>query len=70
MNLPMVFHQSVQDDFSDAYSYYVGKRAGLANDFLAAVEKVYHWITSNPFMYQKVFGDIRKGLTRRFPYSV
>jgi toxin ParE1/3/4 len=70
MSLPLVFHPSVHADIDDAYRFYEGKRAGLGDDFLAAVEEVYRRISNNPLIHQTVFQDVRRGLTRRFPYAV
>jgi toxin ParE1/3/4 len=70
MSLPLVFHPLVQLDINDAYRYYESKRTGLGDDFLAAVEEVLRRIANNPLMHQQVLHDIRRGVTRKFPYEV
>jgi hypothetical protein len=35
---PLAFHPKVHDDIQDAYHWYEQQRAGLGDDFLAAIE--------------------------------
>jgi plasmid stabilization system protein ParE len=70
MSLPLTFHPSVQGEVDDAYRWYEQQRPGLGDDFLAAVEEVFARIAATPGMHRAVFRDVRRGLTRRFPYGV
>ena len=70
MSLPVVFHTSVQGEVENAFEWYEQQRPGLGHDFLAAVEDVYARIAAMPTAHQVVYKDVRRDLTRRFPYGV
>jgi toxin ParE1/3/4 len=70
MTLPLVFHSDVQPEVDEAYEWYEQQRAGLGDDFLAAIEVVFERISRLPELHQVVFQDVRRGLPKRFPYGV
>jgi plasmid stabilization system protein ParE len=70
MSLPLVFHPDVRGEIDDAYRWYEQQRAGLGDDFLAALEDVFRRIERMPTIHQLVWQDIRRALPRRFPYGV
>ena len=70
MNLPLVFHPDVQGEVGSAYQWYEQQRAGLGDDFLAALEGVYAGLQTTPAMHQVIYRDVRRALLRRFPYAV
>ena len=70
MNLPIVLRDEAQAEFDEAFDRYNAKRAGLGPEFVAEVQEVFDRIAANPLIHQVVFADIRKGVVRRFPYSV
>lgn len=70
MSLPLVFHPDVQDEVDEAYRWYEQQRAGLGDDFLAAIEEVFRRIGTTPEAHAIIYKDIRRGLPRRFPYAV
>jgi plasmid stabilization system protein ParE len=70
MSLPLVFHPSVQDEVDEAFRWYEQQKPGLGDDFLVALEAVYQRISAMPEIHQVIYRDVRRGLTRRFPYGV
>jgi plasmid stabilization system protein ParE len=70
MSLPIVFQSDVRQDVDEAYQYYEQQQPGLGEDFLAAVDEVYARIRANPRLHQIIWQNVRRGLTRRFPYGV
>lgn len=70
MSLPLVFDPAVYGDVDDAYRWYEGQRPGLGDDFLAAFEAVYARIAATPQVHRAIYREVRRGLTRRFPYGV
>jgi toxin ParE1/3/4 len=70
VNLPVVLRDEAQAEFDEAFDWYDAQRIGLAPAFAAEVQKVFDRIAANPFMHQAVFADIRRGVVRRFPYSI
>ena len=69
MRLALVFHPNVRVDMDDAYTWYETQKSGGGEDFLGTVEKVLDRIQNNPEMHAKIYGDVRRCLTRRFPYG-
>jgi plasmid stabilization system protein ParE len=70
MSLQLAFHPDVHADVDDAYRWYEQQRAGLGDDFLAAIEEVFRRIQNTPEAHQTVYQDVRRGFPRRFPYGV
>ena len=70
MNGPLRFHPSVFDDLDTAARYYDGQSAGLGDKFLAAAQRAYDRIESNPWMYAVVKQGVRCAPVKRFPYIV
>jgi plasmid stabilization system protein ParE len=69
MSLPVVLTADAEAEFDDAADWYERQaRLGLA--FTAAVRDVLTRIAGAPLLHQVVYKDIRRGLVRRFPYSV
>lgn len=70
MTLPIIFHPEAQAELDDAYAWYDGQLPGLGEAFLAAVREVLERVQECPEMYSSIYRDVRRGLTRRFPYGV
>jgi plasmid stabilization system protein ParE len=70
VSLPVVLRDEAQAEFDEAFDWYDAQRVGLGSEFVAEVQKVFDRIAANPLMHQTVFADIRKGVVRRFPFSV
>jgi len=52
------------------YDWYEAQREGLGEEFLLCVEDVYEAIQEKSFAYSCIHRNIRRALTRRFPYAV
>jgi len=70
MSLPLVFHPDVHDEVDEAYRWYEQQRAGLGDDFLAAIEEVFDRLQRMPEIHQVIYRDVRRALPRKFPYAV
>ena len=66
----LIFAPEVEQDLIEAYDWYEGRRPGLGEEFLSCVEACIQAIWRNAEMHAIVFADYRRGLVRRFPYSV
>jgi len=64
------FKPEVYDDIKVAYDWYEEQRVGLGEDFLLTLEASYAKITRTPKAYQVLYKNVRRKLTRRFPYGV
>lgn len=64
------FHPEALAEYEDAARYYAGCQFGLELRFIAAVEKVIQQIIEAPDRWPVLEEDIRRCLTRVFPYAV
>lgn len=70
MATKLVFAPETEQDLIEAYVWYEDRRNGLGEEFLCCVEACIEGITRNPEIYERVYGNYRRGLIRRFPYAV
>ncbi|MCU0570405.1 MAG: type II toxin-antitoxin system RelE/ParE family toxin [Oculatellaceae cyanobacterium Prado106] len=70
MKLPIVFRIEAQAEFDAAFDWYEQQQAGLGVDFLTCVIEVLERVESLPQAYEIVFEDIRRAVTRKFPYLI
>ena len=70
MTYDLSFLPEVEDDVISAYSWYEEKALGLGEEFLRIFYASANNISRNPLLYQKVYGDFRRLLLRRFPYAI
>ena len=70
MSLPVVLRPEARAEFDDAFDWYEQRRPGLGVDFVAQVQEVFDQISATPGLHAQIFHDVRRGVVRRFPYSV
>ncbi|MBU2510409.1 type II toxin-antitoxin system RelE/ParE family toxin [bacterium] len=70
MNYTLRFLPEIEDDLFNAYSWYESKSKGLGEEFIRLFYALSSEISRNPLMYQKIHGEIRRKLLRRFPYGI
>ncbi|MBI3878063.1 MAG: type II toxin-antitoxin system RelE/ParE family toxin [Verrucomicrobia bacterium] len=64
------FHPEALAEYEDAARYYAGCQEGLELRFIASVESAVHRIAEAPEIWLVLEGDVRRCLTRVFPYAV
>ena len=64
------FHPEARVEFKEATLYYSEKSRSLASAFFSEVEYVIERIVENPLLYRVIDEDVRRCLTRRFPYAI
>ena len=57
-------------DVAREYARYESLQPGLGRDFLNEVAACFERIETNPELYQPIYLDLRRALTRRFPFGV
>ena len=57
-------------DIEEAHLWYEKQRAGLGEEFLAAVDSLLSKILAHPTTYPVIHREVRRALLRRFPYAV
>lgn len=70
MNLRVVFRRVAKIEFDDAINWYGDKSTALAREFLGEIEQAISTAASTPQRFPLVFGDVRRAVTRRFPYAI
>jgi plasmid stabilization system protein ParE len=70
MTLRIVFRRAANSEFEDAAVRYDEQRPGLGDEFAIEIEQAVSRAAAAPERYPIVFGDIRRTVARRFPFSV
>ena len=70
MTLRVVFRRAASIEFREAATWYEHQRPGLGEEFAFEVDQAIDRIVENPARCPAVFGDIRRAVTRRFPFAI
>src|ERR1700720_2146960 len=70
MTLRVVYRRAAQAEFQDAAVWYEQQRTGLAEDFVREVEIAVENAAQDPKRHPTVLGDVRRTMTRRFPFCI
>jgi plasmid stabilization system protein ParE len=57
-------------DISESYDWYENKISDLGNSFIMNIEATLKKILKMPESFPLVYKNIRRGLTKKFPYGV
>lgn len=64
------FHPEALQEYNQAGSYYAQKEPGLELRFIVSVEHAIERILQDPLRYPPFDQDVRRCLTRVFPYAI
>ena len=70
MTLRVVFRRAAKREFDDAADRYDEQRPGLGEEFTFEIDQAVAKAAASPELYPIVFGDVRRTVARRFPFSV
>jgi len=70
MTLRVVFRRAAKSEFEDAAAWYAERAPGLGVEFIHEIEQTIESAATAPQRYPVVFGDVRRAVTRRFPFAV
>lgn len=70
MTLRVVFRRAAKNEFEDAAAWYGERGPGLGDEFIREIEQAITHAAAAPRRYPVTFGDIRRTVTRRFPFAV
>jgi plasmid stabilization system protein ParE len=65
-----VFHPEALAEYSEAVQDYAEQRSEVAQMFINAIEDAVYRIRESPTRWAIVDEDVRRCLTRKFPYSI
>ena len=66
----MTILPEAEADLVNARNWYERQRDGLGAAFLLAVEEIFERIVRTPDAHTVVYQEVRRALTRRFPYAI
>ena len=66
----VIIQPEAELDLDDAYEYFERQRAGLGTDVLAGIVDIIVLLEENPFLFQKVHGEKRRAIVRRYGYQI
>ena len=70
MNRGFVLRRAAEKEFDDSIAWYEAGRAGLGQEFRAAIEECFQRIAGNPEWFPAVRGEVRRAVVRRFPFVI
>jgi plasmid stabilization system protein ParE len=70
MSLRLTIRKRARDDIATARDWYDEQTAGLGARFGDELATVMDSLVSHPLIYAIVYSDVRRAMTRRFPYGV
>jgi plasmid stabilization system protein ParE len=70
MNRNIIIRPDAEIDLEESFQWYQEQSPGLGLEFLRCVDAAFDMIIENPRLYQNVYKNIRRTLTRRFPYEI
>lgn len=70
MTYRLLLRRQAKHNLRISAKWYERQLAGLGREFVAEVEAVLDRLSENPLLYQPIYRDVRRALTRRFPYGI
>jgi len=68
--IPVSFHPEANSEMMEAAVFYEAQQQDLGKHFLSAVQGALNQILINPLLYPVVHLDVRRCITKTFPFSV
>src|SRR5881394_75279 len=70
MSFELIIRPEAEADALEAFRWYNEQVPGLGQEFLAEIDNALESILAHPAANRKLYREYRRGLTRRFPYSI
>lgn len=70
MSYKLTYRPEVELDIDETAKWYEKHRTNLGFEFIDEVEKKGHVIESKPFLYEKVYKNLRRAVLDRFPFNI
>ena len=70
MTHSLVVDPAAEADILEAFRWYEESSYGLGNRFLDSLDSAFQLIIDNPVAFPNVIEDVRRTLTKTFPYLV
>jgi len=66
----LIIRPEAETDIAEAFDWYESHVPALGSEFLLVLDALLSSILRDPLLYPEVYRNIRRALTRRFPYAV
>jgi len=66
----LIVRGEAEAELADAFAWYEARETGLGVDLINVVEVALAEIRRRPESFQRVHGEVRRALLKRFPYGV
>jgi plasmid stabilization system protein ParE len=70
MTFGLVIEPEVKDEIREIAIWYDWESEARRDSFLSSLDTVLERLQQNPYQYQVIYGEVRRALLARFPYSV
>lgn len=70
MSFELIIRPEAEADIQEAFDWYEFRVTGLGSEFLLVLDALFNSVLRNHKIYQEVYRNVHRALTRRFPYSV
>lgn len=70
MSFELVVRPEAEADALEAFQWYNVQVRGLGQEFLTEIDHALESILAHPEANRKIYREYRRGLVRRFPYSI
>ena len=65
-----IIQSEAQKDLDSAYQYFEEQKPGLGFLFLETIASCVEVLEENPFLFQKVYGELRRAVILRFGFNI
>jgi len=66
----LIVRPEAEAEMAESFNWYEDRLTGLGSEFLLCIDAIFNSITRSPQQYPIVYKNIRRAITRRFPYEV
>jgi len=70
MDYELIIRPEAKSDMLDIFRWYQEQREGLGYDFKLCVDEVLSKVQRHPLNRKKIYRDIRRVVTKRFPFGI
>jgi len=67
---PVIFRKQARTEFDEAGDWYEKERPELGSEFMTEIQLLIQRIATTPEQSPMLYRDVRKTVTRRFPYCI
>jgi plasmid stabilization system protein ParE len=70
VSCPLIIRPQAEADLTEAFKWYEERRNGLGFEFLTEARSILRIIGENPLRHPVIYRNVRRALTRKFPYKI